>query len=359
MLARLGRLLHPYPAAGPNALAPAVYGDADGRLIPAADRGFEGVACIDDAARALVLYCDLWTATGADCARRCALGLLDFVLWMQEPDGRFINFVRDWEGTRNTDGPTSFAGGSFWHARAVRGLAKARATFADYRAEIAIGRGLPHLEGSNVNPDIAAVHVLAALDLAHGEREQRADRVPADGMGSSARALIERRSEDIAGCRDGDVLVNYPGEPLPHLWGHLQEGVLAEASLFLGRDDLLRIAIASADALLEPVIRSAFALPHVEPYGVAAVIYGMDRLHEATGEMRFADLAALARAWFDGRNTAGVPVYDREGGAVHDGIDGGTLNQNSGAESNIVGAQALLADVAAWLSRDPDGCAPP
>jgi hypothetical protein len=40
-------------------------------------------------------------------------------------------------------------------------------------------------------------------------------------------------------------------------------------------------------------------------------------------------------------------VYDRTSGRVHDGIDDGVLNPNSGAESNIAGAQALIGDVAA------------
>jgi hypothetical protein len=40
-------------------------------------------------------------------------------------------------------------------------------------------------------------------------------------------------------------------------------------------------------------------------------------------------------------------VYDRRAGRVHDGIDNGVLNRCSGAEANIVGAQALLADVIA------------
>jgi hypothetical protein len=39
-------------------------------------------------------------------------------------------------------------------------------------------------------------------------------------------------------------------------------------------------------------------------------------------------------------------VYDRVNGRVNDGIDDGRLNPHSGAESNIVGAQALLPDVA-------------
>jgi len=53
----------------------------------------------------------------------------------------------------------------------------------------------------------------------------------------------------------------------------------------------------------------------------------------------------LPRAWFDGRNSARRAVYDREEGRVYDGIDDGVLNVHSGAESNVVGGQALLDQV--------------
>jgi hypothetical protein len=89
----------------------------------------------------------------------------------------------------------------------------------------------------------------------------------------------------------------------------------------------------------------------VQPYGVASVAYAVERLHAVTGDPRFSDLATHARAWFDGRNTAGRPVYDRDAGRVHDGIDDGVLNPHSGAESNIVGAQALIADVVRDAAR--------
>src|SRR5436305_1845363 len=65
-----------------------------------------------------------------------------------------------------------------------------------------------------------------------------------------------------------------------------------------------------------------------------------------------------AGGWFDGRRPAGRPGYDRAAGRVADGLDGTLLNPHSGAESNVVGAQALLDDVAAWLLRHPDACSP-
>src|SRR6185437_2030045 len=80
-------------------------------------------------------------------------------------------------------------------------------------------------------------------------------------------------------------------------------------------------------------------------YGVASAIYAVERLRAVIGEPRFDALWLLARAWFDGRNPARSAVYDREEGRVYDGIDAGVLNVHSGAESNVVGAQALLDQV--------------
>jgi hypothetical protein len=82
---------------------------------------------------------------------------------------------------------------------------------------------------------------------------------------------------------------------------------------------------------------------------VASAVYAMDRLYQATGEAAYARWRDQARAWFDGRNAASQPVYDRVNGRVSDGIDDGRLNPHSGAESNVVGAQALLPDVAARI----------
>ncbi|HUQ42540.1 MAG TPA: hypothetical protein VM052_08565, partial [Candidatus Limnocylindrales bacterium] len=108
MLQQLERLTRPVDGAGPRASAIAVYADATDRAFPAADLGYEGVACVDDAARAIVLMLDLWESTHLAQVRAWAAALLDFVVYMQEPDGRFVNFIWDWEGRRNDRGPTSF-----------------------------------------------------------------------------------------------------------------------------------------------------------------------------------------------------------------------------------------------------------
>jgi hypothetical protein len=336
VLRQLARLTRRVPAAGARVCALSVYANDEDTALAARDRGFEGVACVDDSARAVVLLFDLYREVGDARLLEWAKGLLDFVLYMQRDDGRFHNFIRDWDGTINVDGPTSYAGGTFWQARAVRALAKAHLALRDERVGLPLAQGFAFATEHDAPPDVRAIHVLAAIDLTRA------------GLTPVLRETLERWCDEIAECRDGDVLRNAPAEPAPpHLWGHLQEGALAEAAMILDRPDLLEVARRSAQAFLAPHIERAFPEPTVQPYGVASAVFAMDRLHQVTSEVAYARWREYARAWFDGRNSAEKPVYDRESGRVADGIDDGRINAHSGAESNIVGAQALLPEVAA------------
>jgi hypothetical protein len=175
--------------------------------------------------------------------------------------------------------------------------------------------------------------VLAALELLRA------------GVLPELREALNGWCDEIAACRHGGVLLDNPDQLEPHLWGHQQEGVLAHAGQLLGRDDLIAVARQSALTYLAPRVDSGFDEPTVQPYGVASAVYSIERLREVTREPRFDELWRMARAWFDGRNPARRAVYDREEGRVFDGIDSGVLNVHSGAESNVVGGQALLDQV--------------
>lgn len=338
MLQQLARLTAAVTAAGERACAIAVYANAEDRAIAAADIGYEGVACVDDVGRAVVLMADVWEATRIPLVRAWTETLVEFLQYMQLPDGRFVNFVVDWAGRRNDRGPTSFAGGGFWHARGVRGLAKAWLALGDETARDGVVRGLPLIRGArDVPPDVRAIHALMAVELLRA------------GQFAELRPDLERWADEIASSRAGDVLHDNPDEAEPHLWGHVQEGVLAEAGALLGRPELIRVARASALAYLRPLIESGFDAPTVQPYGVASAVYSVDRLAAITRDAVFDDLARKARSWFHGRNPAGLPICRTGSGRIHDGIDDGVVNAHSGAESNIVGAQALIDEVVAAL----------
>jgi hypothetical protein len=333
VLSHLVSLARPIDLDGTAALGLAIYSDHTGEHLHARETGIEGVACVDDVSRALVLWCDLWERTHEPVAREWVDGLLAFCRWMQLDDGRFANFILDWSGVRNIDGLTSRAdGASFWHARGARAMAKVWRTFGDERARTDYERARASFDERPVPADVRAVQVLAGLDAGDPHRD------------------IARWCETIAEQRRGDVLVDAHDSTEPHLWGHIQEGVLALAGPVVGRSDLVDVARRSADAYLVPFIDRGFDLPMVQPYGAASAAFGMDQLHRATGDGRYARAARDARAWFDGRNPSGRPVYDRAAGRVADGVDGQTLNPHAGAESAISGAAAFIDDVAAWLS---------
>ena len=330
MLRQLARLTRAVPAAGPGAVALAVYAGADDAPIPARESGMEGVACVDDAARALVVLCAVWEATELSWVRTWCGGLLDFLAWMQNADGRWVNFVAEWDGTRNHNGASSVAGGAFWQARALQAVARAAVVLGDTRAEAMLERGLTWMRAP-APPDVRALHVMTALDLL------RAGRLP------RMRDHLTGWIDQMLTCTRDGMLMNARDETgRPHLWAHVQEAALADAGALLGRDDVVVVARRSAELVFRDVIEGGFDLPRVQPYDVASAIHVMDRLHAVTGSAGYADLAGAARGWFDGRNPARRPIYDAGTGRVADGIDEGRVSTNSGAEANVVAAEALM-----------------
>ena len=172
MLRQLGRLIRPVGDGANAPIAPAVYARATPggwTVLPAADQGFEGVACVDDAARAAVLYCGIWQHNGQPWARETAERLLMFVISMQEENGRFANFILDWDGSKNLTGPTSAPGGyvvdSTRHARAMHALACGASTFQHVACASAFDRGLPWLCQPLRSLDLSARRACAARAL--------------------------------------------------------------------------------------------------------------------------------------------------------------------------------------------------
>jgi hypothetical protein len=332
VLRQLARLTHPVPAAGPAALAVAVYTDPSGELVAANESGFEGVACVDDAARLLDVLGDVWARTRHPDVERWARGVLEFVLWMQGNDGRWWNFIYDWPGTRNETGVTSSTGENFWHARALLGLSRAWLTFGDERALEALRRGLDHATARPAPADVRALHMLVGLRLLD------------DPSFSHVASIVRGWADEVASCRIGNLLMNNPDERgEPHLWAHVQEGALADAGRLLGDDGLIDVARAGATALWGPIVRGGFDRPSVTPYDVASGIFSLDRLALA-GDHRWFELAATARSWFGYVDATGRAVYDRAAGRVADGVDEGRVSENSGAEANVVAAEVLPRD---------------
>lgn len=80
-----------------------------------------------------------------------------------------------------------------------------------------------------------------------------------------------------------------------------------------------------------------------------------DACHRAwtvTGDEVWRLRALRATRWLLGANDTGMPLYDRDTGATHDGLQDGSVNENKGAESTLAGIAAL--QLSATCDAKPD-----
>src|ERR1700730_18527753 len=82
--------------------------------ITAQETGYEGIACVDDTARAAAGAPRVYEHSRARRGLHLARRWLSFVEYMQYPDGSFANFIRNVAGVRNVTGKTSVRGGYWW-----------------------------------------------------------------------------------------------------------------------------------------------------------------------------------------------------------------------------------------------------
>jgi len=341
------------------------------------DASGEGIAAVDDIARAVLVYLDLGSRDQGGPALERARLLLETVMYLQTPDGRYYNFLRDRAGTINTDGPTSYADWGWWAARGQRALVKGYGVFrtldpafatrlrdAYEKGEAALERALTETGGSESTlhgvrqpaglikggTDVSS---LALVGLAEWYQLEPND---------TTRRIAFRLGQAVSESRAGDGLT-YPFGLRPsttsstafwHAWGGHSVEALARAGQTFERDDWVAAAAAEADTwygrlLTGGMIREIGVMPRRYDqiaYGQAPIVLGYAAVAEATGDERYRRLAGLAAAWFLGDNPAGVPMYDPATGRGFDGISGANelrVNRNAGAESTIEALLALLA----------------
>ena len=333
----------------------------------------EGVACVDDVARALLVYVSHFELTGDASSLAHARDAVRFLAALRRDDGTYVNFIHA-DGTLNETGPTSRPGVNWWMARAMWGLARARYVFTDadpayaayldellrpsvdrLMAEVPLRPGQPpepRIVGGGA--DVSAIFLLAVSWLYLVEPDPALEPVAA----ALARGLLEARSGSASDPPYGVVMPN-PGSPSVWTgWGHHALEALALAGAVFGNAAWLEAAADIAHSFATYLVAGPGALAAQGPapipypqiaYDVAPLVRGLVTLYEATGSDLYADLAFLAGSWLYDNNPANERMFLPETGAVYDGIDGdgwhapGRVNYNAGAESTVEGLSILLA----------------
>ena len=325
---------------------------------PARD-GYEGIASVDDAARAAVAYLRAYEVTGDSSARHEAIGLLAFVAAMEEGDGEFVNFIHA-DGRLNRSAPSSRKSMSYWAARsiwalgeAVRVLGAEQVRSLELRQVLdrAVTRMAREIDAGRLIGGSATATAEGLLGLLALQRAEPSPELAA--LAARTAQLLVPLSVGGADVAPWGARIDRPGESW-HAWGSRSTEALATAAVVLDRPDFAVAARAEADALwsrflLAGQVPSAVA-PNGTPswfpqiaYGVGTIVEGFLALAEATNEERYAIFAGLTAGWFVGANPAGIAMFDEPTGRTFDGIDGpsaDSVNRNAGAESTI---EALLA----------------
>lgn len=346
----------------------------DYRWVDAKESGPEGIACVDDAARAAVVVLRHYELTGDTSSLEKARSLLKFVMGMQTDDGEFYNFILE-DHTINRFGKTSFKSFGWWAARGVwsmstgyRILKNADPRFAGL-LKMRIDRSIPHVEtlmkhygevkiagGLRVpqwllyesGADVTSELLLGLTELYRATGEDR------------IRMLIKKLCDGIMMMQEGssDTFpygLHRSWETMWHAWGNSQSFALAYAGKILG--DTAMIASAEKEALgfygrllIEGMQKEwDCAAPEKKftydqiAYGIRPMTLALLRLYDATGNELYQKMAGLAASWLFGNNVLNQVIYDSTTGRCYDGITDSTLvNRNSGAESTIESLYTIL-----------------
>ena len=359
-----------------------IYSDApDYGWTDAAD---EGIACVDDAARAAIVYIQACERDHDPRHIPRIRGLLNFVLALQASDGAFYNFVHQ-DRTINRIGPTSKKSFTFWAARGYWALATGYAFFKNRDAAFAAQLRSAFLQ---------SLPQLKIIMQNYGKYEtirNRAyptwllNRYAADAtseflLGAAAFLTVEPESALLPYAQklaEGVSLMQvtddaamqdafYSWPDCWHAWGNSQIQALARFSAICANPVWLQQAANSGRRFLAKMlcanwlreydfVAKRFVVYPLIAYDVRTTALSFLELYRRTGEETYAVLAGLSASALTGNNFDNKPLYDSATGRGYDGLDRKGINHNAGAESTIETLYTLMeiAQVpaaAAWLN---------
>ncbi|GER88206.1 hypothetical protein KDW_23680 [Dictyobacter vulcani] len=335
------------------------------------DASGEGIACVDDAARAVVVYLNDYKQTHNEQSLNKARELLTFVMHMEANDGEFYNFIQK-DLTINTDGATSKKSFDWWAMRAMWALGSGYNVFKHedpafaeklqssfLLANTALQQKIDSkygsyilLHGYKIPAWIDGFDAMSNALLGLTEFYQaRPLNVVKDSMLKVGRGLAEYQYGSNTQFPFGAHLDWNGSVSLWHAYGSGQSFALARAGMLLHQNGWIASAKQEADQLFTHLLVTGM-INQMAPtpdkngqiaYGVDMLTQGFMAVYQATHDPRYARDAGIAASWFTCNNDAHFAMYDPAHGYGYDGLDGttGKVSLNSGAESTIEALMAL------------------
>ncbi|NOX67504.1 MAG: hypothetical protein GXO85_17295 [Chlorobi bacterium] len=350
------------------------------------DDADEGIACVDDAARAAQFYMKHFNLTSKETSYKKTKKLLEFLIFMQSDNGYFYNFI--WSDfTINKTFKTSKAKPDWWTWRAITALTDGYSFFQNrdsafasiinnslnktitsvksglpVKKEIRIINGLkqPVWLPSGTAADQAALLLLGLISYSTSTND------------SLISEYIKDLSEGIVMMQTGDAEMFPFGaflswQNLWHAYGNMQSYALLSLFEFCNSNNIKEAALTEINnfykylsnnlylnsftvskKLNKYVVDDKSIFPQIA-YGIRPMVYACLKAFDVTKDTIYAEQAGVIATWLIGNNLAKKQMYNIENGRCYDGINSETnINLNSGAESTI---EALLTVLA--VERNP------
>jgi len=346
-----------------------------------AEASGEGIACIDDAARAAVFYMNYFKQTQDKKCIPQIRNLVNFNLYMQANNGFFYNFIwKDYSIDRTYK--TSVAEPNWWSWRALWALAEAQKFYLKTNPRFS----------ENINRHIKSTINALSTWLTKGDKtvayqgyelpawlpfesasDQAAIIVKAlssyyeNNKSEKVKSMIEHLCAGILKMQQGSE-VNPPYYAFLswqngwHAWGNSQSDALIDAGRALNKKEYIDAALNEIKHFYPWLIGNGFYPQfHVVKgennissfsdttkfsqiaYGIRPMIFSCMNAYDLLKDSLFLNTAINAVKWFFKNNPAGALMYDPQTGRGYDGvIDFGKINTNSGAESTIESLLSVL-----------------
>ena len=339
----------------------------------------EGMACVDDVARAAIFYLRQYKVTSDPEHLRKGRMLMKFILAMQAPNGYYYNFI--WpDGTIHKDGVTSKPEPNWWSWRAFWAFGEALAvidpndklepairhqrevmaknilnekSFASTETDTAMGITIPTWLPKACGTDQASI-VMIGLSMMLQQYTTR-DVISKDTITAFIRHFAEgiymMQIEQPDSLKDGAFL---SWENLWHAYGNNQSYALLTAGQVIDDPHMESHALYEIDHFYPSILKAGgmdhFWVKVVDgkmirydtkqfpqiAYGRSPMVWAAVKAYEITEDHKYLKMAKELGEWFSGQNPAKMPMFDPATGRGYDGINGADqVNKNAGAESTI------------------------
>jgi hypothetical protein len=341
----------------------------------------EGMACIDDAARAAVFYLNYFESYADESSILKAKKLIEFIMYIQADNGFFYNFIFD-DYSVNKFHKNSKNEPDWWSWRAMWALSEGYLHFVNTDKDFADSI-YKHLE--RITEELKKIiNIERETKIINGKdqitwlpKESASDQASiiilsllnfyTINKDDSVLEYINNLCDGILSMQKGDS-TNFPysafmsWENSWHAYGNLQSYSLLKASSVLKREDILLAAISEIKYFYRFQVNVNFLCSfHIDQknneyipivtkqysqiaYNFRVMVYACIEAYNITKDSSYASIAGEIACWFFGNNIAEAQMYFPSSGICYDGINSqNVINKNSGAESTIEALLTLLA----------------